>query len=75
MFYVTVVPESSDVLQMSMCESERERELQHTVKDGKSLSCFSLEHFALDYILLIYYTAAEGGFGGLVLLLFFWQSL
>lgn len=45
----------------------RERELRRTVKDGKLLSFFSLEHFALDYILVIYYAAAEGGFGGFVL--------
>lgn len=39
--------------------TESERERRRSIKDGKSFSIFSLEHFALNY-LIIYY-AAEGG--------------
>lgn len=51
--------------------TESERERRRSIKDGKSFSIFSLEHFALNY-LIIYY-AAEGGWRereGFVLVVF-----
>lgn len=62
MFAVTLVSESRYAMQMSTYERERER--RRPIKDGKSFS-FSLWNTALNYILVIYYAAADGGVGAL----------
>lgn len=73
MFSVTLFSESCYAVQMSVYE--RERAAAHRQRWKIILLFLSLEHFALNYILVIYYVAAEGGLGALCFFGFFWQSL